>query len=734
MFERLGRFTYRRRRWVVVGTLLFVVFAVVWGTGVFGAMVDEAFDDPNSESARAAAVAGEKLGRDEADVIVLYRSETTTVDDPAYQQAVTDTIAALPGDVVQSSLTYWSSGAPQLVSKDRRATYAVLVLRGDEEERPEALEKIEGSLAAPGLSSQLGGLEVIGRDIGDRVGEDIVKAEMLSLPILLVLLLIIFGSLAAASLPLAVGIVAILGAFTAMRVITEFTDVSVFSINLVTILGLGLAIDYGLFMVSRFREELGRTATVEDAVVRTMATAGRTVAVSGLTVAIALIGLLIFPQVFLRSMGLGGTSAVLVAMVAALTLLPALLGILGHRVDALSIRPLFRRLRRRPAVAPTGHAERGAWYRIAYAVMRRPVLYAAGIVVVLVALGLPFLRVEFGGVDYRALPEGTESRLVSETLERDFTRNATAPAEAIVAVPAPVDSAPGRAAIDDWMAAVRQVPGVIGTQITGMAGDTARVAVTFTGDPMGAEGREVLADIRDVPAPPGGQVLVGGKTAELADRLESIGDRLPWMALFVCGITFILLFLAFGSVVLPIKAIVMNVLSLGASFGALVWIFQDGNLSGLLNFTPTGTLEASQPILVLAVVFGLSTDYEVFLLSRVREQYDLTGDNAQAVALGLQRTGRIITSAALLLIVVIGAFSMSGITFIKLIGVAMIIAIVVDATVVRALLVPATMQLLGRANWWAPRPLRGLYARYGIRETDEAVPAPLERVVEPARR
>jgi len=482
--------------------------------------------------------------------------------------------------------------------------------------------------------------------------------------------------------------------------------VSVFSVNVVTILGLGLAIDYGLFVVGRYREELARGLDTEAAIVATMATAGRTVAVSGLTVAASLAGLLIFPQVFLRSMGAGGIAAVLVAVAAALTVLPALLAVLGPRVEALPVR------RRRPRL----HADTGAFARLARSVMRRPVLYAVGVVAVLLVLGLPFLRVTFGGIDARALPAGTGSRQVAETLERDFPANATSPIRAVVTVPAG-----DPAGLPAWLDAARTVPGITAATVVGERDGTAEVDLGFAGDPMSAGARAVVDRVRALPPPPGGTVLVGGETAVLSDLLGSLGRLLPYMALTVAGATVLLLLFAFGSVVLPVKALLMNVLSLTASFGAIVWIFQDGHLSGLLDFTPTGTLEATQPILVLAIVFGLSMDYEVFLMSRIREHYLRTGDNTAAVAAGLQRTGAMITTAALLLVVVIGAFSLSGITFIKLIGVAMAIAIVVDATVVRALLVPASMRLLGRWNWWAPAPLRRLHDRIGFGESDPAI-------------
>jgi RND superfamily putative drug exporter len=739
MFEALGRVMYRRRRWVVAGTLAFVVFAAVWGTGVFSQLTGGGFEDPDSESTRAGEVAAAELGREGSDVIVLYRSDDLTVDDPAFETAVSESLAGLPDDVVEASTTFWATQAPQLVSEDRHATYAVLTLTGDEDQRADGLDEIAADLQADGLETSIGGGIAINRDITDMVSSDIAKAEMISMPILAVLLVVIFGSLAAASLPLAIGGVAILGAFTALRGFAQITDVSIFAVNVVTIIGLGLAIDYGLFMVSRFREEMRRNGRgkdgVEDALARTMATAGRTVAVSGITVAISLAGLLIFPQVFLRSMGFGGMSAVLIAMVSALTLLPALLAMLGPKVDSLSLRPMFRRLFRRGPARPAGD-DHGAWARIAHSVMRRPVLVAVLVTGFLLALALPFLRVEFGGVDERVLPAGTESRVVSETLRADFPPNGSGPIQSVVTLADPVDSPAGSAALQSYVDAVADVPGVDGATVAAAAGETARVSIAYSGDPIGEESRTLVGDVRAVPVPDGGEALVGGQAAVLEDLLDSLGSLLPWMGLFVVTTTFVLLFLAFGSIVLPVKAVVMNVLSLGASFGALVWIFQDGNMSGFLDFTPTGFVEATQPILILAIVFGLSMDYEVFLMSRIREQYDLTGDNTTAVATGLQRTGGIITSAALLLLVVIGAFSLSGVTFIKMIGVAMLIAIVVDATVVRILLVPATMRLLGRANWYAPGPLRRLYARYGIRESDgepAPEPEPRERELVPAR-
>ena len=550
--------------------------------------------------------------------------------------------------------------------------------------------------------------------INNEVTADIAKAEGFSMPVLLILLLVIFGSLAAASLPVAIGGVAILGSFTVLRLLTMATTVSIYSVNITTILGLGLGIDYGLFMVTRFREELHRQPTVEQAVARTVATAGRTVAVSGVTVAVALTSLMLFPEDFLRSMGYGGVATVAVDVLAALIVLPALLAVLGHRVNALRIR--------RSVQQPPRDESGGAWYRLARSVMRRPLVYVTVITIALLALGAPFLRVSWGGTDARTLPAASTVRQVSETLGSQFPVNSTDPIEALITGPGA--SAGGSAALASYLHRIDAIPGVTGTQVTGSKGDTIRVDVRYTPAPVSSAARHIVTQIRALAPPAGATVLVGGTTAGLIDELASLGSVLPWMALLVCVSTFVLLFLAFGSVVLPLKAIVMNVLSLGATFGVVVWIFQWGHLSGLLRFTPTGSLDPTMPILMAAIIFGLSMDYEVFLLSRIRERYDQTGDNTVAVAAGLQRTGGVITSLALLLIIVVAAFSASGITFIKLLGVGMIVALLVDASVVRVLLVPATMRLLGRANWWAPRPLRRLYARYGFKE-DSPAPVPV---------
>jgi trehalose monomycolate/heme transporter len=759
MLERLGHLMYTRRRWVLALAGLFVVVAAVWGTSVFGRLVGGGFNDPSADSSKAVTVADAAFGRSAADVVVLYSSTTRTVDDPAFSSAVYQTLARLPKADVAAVITARQN--PAMISADRHTTYVVLQLVGaNDAQRQTSYDAIKDQLSAPGLTTLRGGAVAVNEAINQQVTADIGKAEGISTPILIGLLVLVFGGLAAASLPLAIGGLAILGAFTALRVISIFTDVSVFAINIVTMLGLGLAIDYGLFVVSRFREELaargGEREAVHPAIVATMRTAGRTVLFSGLTVAIALSSLMLFDLPFLRSMGYGGVAAVLVAMTGALTVLPALLSVLGPRVNALHV-PLPRFSRRRshvpqqadtaasmaptalmaptasatavgptdpaaPVAAPAAQvAGSGAWYRIATSVMKRPVAYVVAITVVLLAMGLPFLHVQWGNPDHRALPVGAEARTAGEQLTRLFPDSGTSPIDAVITLNRPAAAAgPDLAA---YAQRLRAVPGVTAATVTGLAGNHARISLAYTPDPTSTAGRALVGSVRAVTPPPGGQVLVGGFSATNADTLSAIGRTLPWAALWIVGGMLVLLFLAFGSAVLPFKAVLMNMLSLSASFGAVVWIFQEGHLSGVLGFTSVGSVEATQPVLMFAIAFGLAMDYEVFLLSRVREEWDRTGDNTAAVAIGLQRTGRIITSAAALLIVVIGSFATSGVTFIKMIGVGVALAILVDATVVRALLVPATMRLLGRVNWWAPPPLARVYARVGLRESGPAATA-----------
>lgn len=740
MFAWWGRAVVRLRWYVLVAGLALVVAGATWGAGVFGALTAGGFEDRGSESSVALERITEELGDQDVDILVLYSSEAATVDEPGFREPVVAALAALRARPEVAGVTSFydaPAGGPQaaalagLVANDRHATYATVRLHAaDDDAKTADYERLRPHLSAGGaVRTEAGGVVPFMYQANQQTKEDIALAETVSLPVLLVLLVLIFRGLVAAFTPLLIGGLAILGAFVVTRLLAMSTDVSVFAINVITLIGMGMAIDYALFVVSRFREELAAGRGTAAAIQQTMATAGRTVLVSGLTIALALASLLIFPQVFLRSMGLGGMAAVLVAMISSLTVLPALLALLGPRINALRV-PLPWRRRGKSAgsdgAGPRDARADGAWARVARSVMRRPVAYVVVVTAVLAGLAVPSLGINWGGFDERVLPADTEPRVVSDRISADFPGGTASPIAVLVS------GAPAQAA-GQFTERIAALPGVIGARITASEGESTLISVGYPGEPTGDAAERIVRTIRDLPAPAdGAEVLVTGRTASDMDLLASLGSRLPWMALIMASATLILLFLAFGSVVLPIKAVLMNVISIGASFGVVVWGFQEGHLAGLLGFTSTGFIEPTNPILILAVLFGLATDYEVFLLSRVREEWDRTPDNTAAVASGLQHTGRIITAAALLLVVVVGGFATGGMMFIKMIGVGMIVAIVVDATLVRALLVPATMRLLGRWNWWAPGPLARVYRRYGIRESAAEAPAGSAAEREPA--
>ncbi|MEU3454596.1 MMPL family transporter [Micromonospora sp. NPDC006766] len=708
MLDLLGRLAHRARWWVIAGAAVFLVAAGVWGAGAFDDLAVGGFTYPASESSRADQVERARLGRHDADVVVLFHSDRVTADDPAYAEAARRVLDGLPANRVEGVTDYWRAGVAALVSADRQESFAAVRVAGaTENERLTNFLAIRDSLTSPDLDVRVGGPLALIDDVNTQSKADLTRAEALAMPILFLLLALIFRNLLAALLPVAVGGLAIVGSLAGLRLLAQFTDISIFAVNVVTLLGLGLAVDYSLFMVSRFREELGAGHPVPAALRRTMVTAGRTIVVSAVTVALALASLAVFPQVFLRSIAVGGVAAVLLAGFFAMTVMAALLALFGQRL---------RRRRRRPVDTDP---DSGMWARIARTVMRRPVLVGGAVIVVLVVLGLPFLRISYGWLDTRVLPASAASRQVQDAIERSFPDSVTRPIEAIVTLPGPATGSAGQEELTAYVDRVAALPGVRHADVTGLAGDTARVTVRFDAQPISQQGRDLVAAVRGVAPPPSGTVLVKGDAAGFADLMDMLKQRLPWMALLVVVTTFVLLFLSFGSLVLPVKAILMNVLSLTAAFGAVVWIFQDGHLDGLLRFTSTGNIDVVQPILIFAVAFGLSMDYEVFLLSRIREHYDSSGDNTEAVAVGLQRSGRIITSAALLLVVVIASFATASVLVVKIVGVGLALAVVVDATIVRALLMPATMRLLGRLNWWVPGPLRPVYRRWGIRpETD----------------
>jgi RND superfamily putative drug exporter len=712
-----------RRAWVVlIGGLALFAATAVYGLGVFDNLSDGGFEDPASESARSLAKEQASFTSHDPDIVAIYSSPSMKVADQAFQASITNMISGLPPGSVQRVITWYDTGLPTLISNDEHSTRVIVTLRGtSQSEKSTRYDEVKTHLGAKGLTTNIGGPWAVFNDVNQTVSKDIARAEGISMPIVFILCLLIFGSLVSALMPVLVGAVAVFGAFALVRAITMVTEVSVFAINVITLIGMGLAIDYALFIVSRFREELAKAPGadrehVNAAIAATMATAGRTVLFSGLIVGASIASLRVFPQNFLRSMGYGGVAAVLVAMVAALTLLPALLSVLGPRIEAGRM-PWRRSSRARAAARhQAGHGDlthaHGAWAALAHSVMRRPVAYLLVIVVALVALGSPFLSARWGSVDERVLPVSAPSRVAADLGVRDFGGESSS-ANIVV-------EGAGDSQLRAYIGRLTQAPGVRSVQLIDQVTEGGKsaslVQVSWPGNSQLERSQQTVKDLRAIDPGRGATALVGGASADAVDLVDSIGAHLPWMGVFVVIVMLVLLFVAFGSLILPLKAVLMNAVSLGASFGVVTWIFQEGHLSGLLGFVSPGYLDVTQPILMLGIIFGLSMDYEVFLLSRVREEWDRTGDNTTAVANGLQRSGRIITSAALLLAVVIGGFALSGIVIMKMIGIGMLVAVLLDATVVRALLVPATMRLLGDANWWAPGPLRRWWERHAVRE------------------
>ena len=718
MLRRWGQVVARHAVVVLLTGIALALAAGGYGSGVFDSLSQGGFDDPDSEASAALRVQREELGNHGVDVVAVYRSDDLEVTDPEFREQVEETLAGLPDGTTSQVVTFYDTRAPYLVGDDGHATQVLISLAGvTQDDFLDNYDALQPTLEAEGLETHVAGSYAIYDDVNERTAEDLERAELISLPVVAVLALLIFGSVIAASMPVLVGGLAVVGALAVVRLLTQFTEVSIFSVNVITLLGMGLAIDYALFVVSRFREELARLPlddpdAAATAVRRTMTTAGRTVLFSGLTVAAAMSSLLVFPQAFLRSMGYGGIAAVTVAMLAALTVLPAVLRLLGRRIDGGRL-PWRRH---RPVVVESDH---GAWARVASAVMRRPVLVLVGVTALLLVMAGPFLGVRWGSVDHRILPPEAESYVAAEILADEFGAE-TATADVVL-------QGADRAAVSAYSREAAQVDGVTDVQPVAEEGEVALLRVTWEGSSQSQASQDLVRDLREV-EPDTGRALVGGLTADTVDLEQSLADHLPWMGVVVVVVMLVLLFLAFGSLVLPIKAVLMNALSITASFGVVTWIFSDGNLEDLLDFTSQGFLDMTNPILMAAILFGLSMDYEVFLLSRVREQWDLTATtdpdpahrNRVSVATGVQKTGRIITSAALLLAVVIGAFGLSGVLFMKMIGIGMLVALLVDATIVRALLVPATMKLLGAWNWWAPGPLRRWWERYGFREEETA--------------
>jgi uncharacterized membrane protein YdfJ with MMPL/SSD domain len=705
MFEKLATFAYTNQRRVLFVAVLGAAIAGALGAGVANRMSPYGADDPATQSVQATNRFQAATGR-QIDPGVIALVSSGDVHNPAARHRVERVATKLRAQPdVASVQSFYTTHDPAMVARNGRSTYVVAYFKA----RSDLQISNDAKLIESRFSSQhdvkLGGAAIANAQVNTQVSNDLAHAELLAFPFIFLLSLIFFRSVVAALLPPLLGGLAILGTFFLLRIVSTFTDLSVFALNLTTGLGLGLAIDYSLFIVSRYREEAARDDFGLEALRRTLRTAGRTVLFSSVTVAASVASLAIFPQVFLYSMGIAGAIVALLAATLALTVLPALLAVLGPRVNALSPRRL-----RRAAEREARPARSGAWYRLAQFVTRRPALVAVASAALLIALGIPFFtQARFITADERVLPQSASAHQVHDALASQFPPNRTTPLEVVVGAPA---SSPEVRALSARITRLPDVSAVAPAQPAGR--QTSLLQVAPVHGPLTGETEQLVRDVRAIHTPY--YLGVAGATAAYLDLEHSLGAHLPAVLAIVVAATLIVLFLMTGSVVLPIKAVVMNTLTLSAVFGILSLVFQDGNLQGLLGYHSLGALDATQPILLFAIGFGLATDYGVFLLARINEAHDAGAPNSEAVALGLERTGRIVTSAALLFAVAVGAFATSQIVFIKELGIGAALAVLIDASIVRALLVPSLMELLGSANWWAPRPLRRLHQRIGLQE------------------
>ena len=694
----LARLAERRARRALLVAAIFFAAAGALGAGVADRLAPFGADDPDTES----VVAEQRLqeaGYRPTGVVVLV--DGVDARSPAGRLRLETVTRELESDPDVASVSgYLGTRSDAFRSRDGDSTYlAVALAPTDDHERHEAAERIADTLGAePGIT--VGGPALAQSQLNEQVERDLRTAELFAFPLLFLLSLLFFRSLVAALLPLLVGALAIVSTFLMLRVASELSSISIFALNVAIGLGLGLAIDYSLFIVSRYREELERSGPGLEAMRRTLATAGRTVLFSSLTVAGALASLLVFPQRFLYSMGIAGFFVALIAAAISLTVLPAVLALLGHRVNSLAPRFLTRRAEQdaRPAQA-------GAWYRLAQLVTRFPGRIAVATAALLVAVALPFAGIDFTRVDAQSLPESASARQVDSALRTDFPPYRDTPVT--LAIRGDGDAA-GRIAGE-----AARLPGAAAvTAPRELAGGGYVVDVVSGAPPLDERSRQLVRDLRDLD----GDALVTGTTAHYLDLQESLGDHLPLALALVAAITIAVLFAMTGSLILPLLQVGMNALGLGAMLGILVLIFQGGRFEGILGYTSQGGLEATQLLLLVATVFGLSTDYGVFLLARIKEARDGGYSDSEAVAVGLERTGRIVTAAALLFCVAFGAFVTSEIIVLKVLGLGTALAVLIDATIIRALLVPSLMQLLGGWSWWAPAPLRRLHARIRLGE------------------
>jgi RND superfamily putative drug exporter len=694
MFEKLGHIIVRRRKAMVILFIISVLTAGTVGTMIFSRLDSGGYSNPNSDSYQVYNYLNKNLKISDPNVVVVVDSGNLPITDPAIAakvQVLEAEMAKVPR--VTKVVSYWNTGGEKtLAATDGKAAY-ILVYGQDDAFTPESQEmgdyfqkNFDGK--RDGLTIYSGGVGVVGNAINKKIADDLKIAEAISIPLTFILLVFVFGAMAASAMPLLVGVSAILGAFFLLYLISLVTSVSVYALNLTTGMGLGLGIDYALLIVNRFREELHRGKSVEDSIVNTMASAGKTVFYSGLTVLVTLFSLTFFPLPFLKSFGYAGVSVVAIAVAGALFGLPPILAMLGKKVDKGVVR--------KSAIT---HKDEGRWAQTARVVMKRPVAVVLLSLIILGILAAPIKDIAFSQGDSRILPANNPAAVATAMQESRFESN-IATIDIIV-----LDGAGKENEILSYIEKVKRVSGIVSVTAPRPIGNDIQITAYNSMLPRSPEAQKLIHDLRDLPAPDG--TLIGGVAADYTDTQDGISETLPlalgWIAISVL----ILLFVFTGSIILPIKAVLLNVMSLAATMGALTWIFVGGHLQWLVgSFTVTGSLDTSIVILIVVVVFGLSMDYELFLLSRIREEHLLGKSNIESVATGLQRSARIITAAAVILAVVFGTFVTSGVTSIKMMGFGVAFAVVLDATLIRALLVPALMRLLGERNWWAPKAMQ----------------------------
>ena len=696
MFERLGKLVVRRSKAVLIIFAITILAAGGVGSLAFSKLDSGGYSDLSSDSAKAATYLTEKFHVVEPVAVLVVDTGNKPVDDPEIAQAaiaLEKKIAQVPG--ISRTLSFWSTGgAPSMKSTDGKAAFlfAYANLKATDFDKlgnigAQIQEEFDG--ANGDLTVYASGSGIITHAINHKIEKDLALAESIAIPLTFLLLAFVFGALVASAMPLVVGVSAILGAFFIIYLITLFTNVSIFALNLITGLGLGLGIDYALLMVNRFREELHAGKSVEESILVTVNSAGKTVFYSGLTVLVTLSALLFFPLNFLKSFGYAGVSVVSLAVLGALIPLPAIMALLGHRIDKGVVR--------KSGITPK---EDGRWAHTARNVMRRPVPVVIGSLLVLGIFAAPISNIAFAQVDSRVLPKSDPAAIGAAKILERFNGFEGSPIE--VVIPNGVGS---ETQVNSYLEKVSKVDGIARVSPIETYGNDLRIQVIPSKASRSLAAEQIIHDIRDIPSPTG--TLIGGAAADFTDSQDGIARTLPWALGWIALWVMILIFIFTGSIILPIKAVLLNALSLLATLGAITWIFIDGHLKWLVgDFTVTGTLDTGSVILVAVVVFGLSMDYELFLLSRIREEHMAGKSNIESVAVGLQRSARIITAAALLLAVVFASFMISGVTSIKMLGFGVALAVMLDATLVRALLVPALMRLFGERNWWAPKALR----------------------------